>query len=145
MWDPVRKFTRQYRRNILAAHREIDDLAQRGENRKVATPSYVQQVVVPITGIIKEKLPALGIVVNEKIEKINAKDAYYRVLVGEQTIGGFSYPGPEASHIDFTVFAHDRPWGRVFHVSKQAELLKIISELAGFLELDKQTDTDEQQ
>jgi hypothetical protein len=143
VWDPLGKFIRQYQRKITAAHREIDDLAQRGENKKVSTPNYVQEVVAPMARLIREKLPELNIVVSEKIERINAKEAYYKVQIGETTLGGFSYPGASASHIDFTVFAHDRPWGRVQRISKLPQILKVIRELARFLELIPNDGSDE--
>ena len=120
-------------------------MAQKGENRKVSTPSYVQVVITPLARLIAEKSPVLGVVLNEKIERQTAKDAYYKLQIGELTLGGLSYPGPNATHINFTIFAHDRPWGKVIQIFRLAQLLKIVSDLAGFLELDKQTDTDEQQ
>jgi hypothetical protein len=118
-------------------------LAQRGENKKVSTPNYVQEVVAPMARLIHEKLPTLNVVVSEKIERINAKEAYYKVQVGETTLGGFSYPGASASHIDFTVFAHERPWGRVRQITKLPQILKIIRDLAQFLELNPNDDGDE--
>ena len=145
VWDPLGKFIREYLRKITAAHREIDELAQRGENRKISTPNYVQDVITPMGKLISEKLPGLQIVVNDKIERINAKEAYYKVQIGETTLGGFSYPGANAAYINFTIFAHDRPWGKAIQVFRLAQLLKTISDLAGFLELDKNSGSDEQQ
>ncbi|MDR2890388.1 MAG: hypothetical protein LBV18_02105 [Alistipes sp.] len=143
--DPIRQLAGRYRRKIRAAHREIDELAQRGENRKVSTPNYVQEVISPLAGIIGTLFPNLDLVLSEKVERINAKEAYYLLRAGETVLGGFSYPGPNAGHIDFTLFAHGKPWGRVVEITRQAQLLKVITGLAEFLGLGQNASVDEQQ
>nr|DAT18259.1 MAG TPA: hypothetical protein [Caudoviricetes sp.] len=144
VWDPIRKLTGQYQSKLRAAHKEIDAYAVAGRSGKVSTPSYGKEVIGPLAKTISEKLPDLNITVCDKVECVNPKDAYFRVQIGEHTLGGFSYPGPGVNQINFTVFAHGRPWGKAIEVAKLARLMEIISRLADFLDLDKHLQGDDQ-
>ncbi len=142
VWDPVRKLTRHYQARVKAAHREIDECALRGRSGKIAMPNYVKEVVSPLSKAICEWLPDLNITVSETVGLYNGKDGYFKVMVGERVIGGFSYPGPGVSHINFTVFAHERPWGKAITVTKLSQLVMVISDLIAFLDLGN-TDSDD--
>ena len=84
------------------------------------------------------------IVVNaEKVELTGSKDGYFKVSAGERILGGFSYPGPGVSRINFTIFAHDKPWGKAIEITKLSQLVTVITELAEFLGLDNTNDNDE--
>lgn len=139
-WDPVRKLTGQYQTKMKAVYREIDELARTGKSGKVVTPNYAKEVITPLAKVLEEKLSGLKITVCEKVEVFNAKDAYFRVMVGEQTLGGFSYPGLGVNQIHFTVFAHEKPWGKVIKLTKLSQLADTISHWADFLELNKNPD-----
>lgn len=136
-WDPVRKLTGQYQAKMKAVYQEIDELARTGRSGKVITPNYAKEVISPLTKALEEKLTRIKITVSEKVEVFNSKDAYFKVMVGEHTLGGFSYPGPGVNQIHFTVFAHEKPWGKVIKVTKLCQLADTILQWVDFLELDK--------
>lgn len=139
-WDPIRKLTGQYQNKIKAVHKEIDENALTGRGGKVATPNYVNEVIIPLDKMLSEKHPALNISINCKVERVNPKEAYFKMQIGEYILGGLSYPGPGASHINFTVFAHEKPWGKTFQITKLAQLIEVIHRLMDFLDLDKNLD-----
>lgn len=142
VWDPIRKLTRAYQTQVKAAHREIDECAKTGKAGKITTPNYVREVISPLSKALCEKLPHLNIAVSDKVELQGGKDGYFKVLVGEHVLGGFSYPGPGVSQINFTIFAHDKPWGKVIKVTKLMQLIAVISDLTTFLGLDKINEND---
>lgn len=142
VWDPVRKLTGQYQSKVKAVHKEIDEYALSGRSGKVTTPNYVKDVIVPLADAISEKLPALNIVVNDKVERISPKDAYFKMQIGEHTLGGFSYPGPGVNQINFTVFAHEKPWGKVIRITKLTQLIDVVSRLTDFLGLENNKSND---
>lgn len=139
-WDPVRKLTSQYQIKMKAVYREIDELARTGKSGKVVTPNYAKEVISPLTKALEEKLSRIKISVSEKVEVFNSKDAYFKVMIGEHTLGGFSYPGLGVNEIHFTVFAHEKPWGKVIRVTKLNQLADTILQWINFLELDKNMD-----
>lgn len=141
--DPLRKLTRHYQAQVKAAHREIDECAKTGRSGKIATPNYVKEVISPLSKTLGEQLPHLNITVSEKVELSGGKDGYFKVSAGESVLGGFSYPGPGVSQINFTVFAHDKPWGRVIEITKLSQLVTVITELVEFLGPDNTNDNDE--
>ena len=55
-----------------------------------------------------------------------------------------SYPGPKAAQINFTIFAHGKPWGRSITITKLSQLVKLLSELADFVEPDKKKRDDDE-
>ena len=142
-WDPVVKSTRQYQRKIDAAHREIDELVRTGRPGKVVTPNYAREVIAPLAEALAEALPEYGLSVEETVEVIGS-EAYFPIYLGGLRIGGFSYPGPKAAQINFTIFAHEKPWGRSIAVKKLPQLVELLAELAGFVKPDgKKTRNDE--
>lgn len=142
VWDPIRKLTRHYQARVKAAHREIDECALKGHSGKINMPNYVQEVVSPLAKALCEQLPDLNITVSDTVELFNGKDGYFKVMVGKSIIGGLSYPGPGVSHINFSVFAHDRPWGKVITISKLSQLVMVICELIEFLDLGNTSSND---
>lgn len=77
--------------------------------------------------------PINGTEVQDAVE-VFGTDAYFLLRIGGLTIGGFSYPGPKAAQIDFTIFARGKPWGRSIAVTKFSRLVKLVAELADFVE-----------
>lgn len=133
VWDPIRKLTRHYQAQVKAAHREIDECAKTGRSGKIATPNYVKEVISPLSKFMGEQVPHLNITVSEKVELSGGKDGYFKVSAEERVLGGFSYPGPGVSQINFTIFAHDKPWGKVIEITKLSQLITVITELVEFL------------
>ncbi|WP_418990757.1 hypothetical protein [Alistipes sp.] len=133
VWDSIRKLTRQYEAQVKATHRQIDEYAKKGRIGHVTTPNYVIEVISPLSKALGEQLPHLNITVSEKVELTDGKVGYFRVSTGERVLGGFSYPGPGVSQINFTIFAHDKPWGKALNITKMSQLVKIITELVEFL------------
>lgn len=133
VWDPVRKLARRYQTKINAAYREIDEHVRSGRSGKVTTPNYAREVIAPLTRMLAEALPGREISVQDAVE-VFGSDAYFLLRIGEFTIGGFSYPGPKAAQINFTIFAHGKPWGRSITVTKLSQLVKLIAELADFVD-----------
>lgn len=143
VWDPLRKLTRQYQAQVKAAHREIDECAKTGRCGKITTPNYAKEVLSPLSKALGEQLPDLNITVSEKVELTAGKDGYFKVSVGECILGGFSYPGPAVNQINFTIFAHDKPWGRVIEITKLSQLVTVITQLVDFLGPDNTNGNDE--
>lgn len=135
-WDPVTKLARQYQTKIKTAYREIDDHVRTGRSGKISTPNYTKEVILPLARILGEALPELEITVGDKVEVIGSK-AYFVICIGGQSIGGLSYPGPHAVQVDFTIFAHEKPWGKEIRITRLRQLVKVIKDIAGFLSLDK--------
>ena len=133
VWDPIRKLTRNYQAQVKAAHKEIDECAKTGRIGKITTPNYVKEVISPLSKALSEQLPHLNIAVNEKVELTGGKDGYFKVSAGERILGGFSYPGPGISQINFTIFAHDKPWGKVIEITKLSQLVTVVTKLIEFL------------
>lgn len=133
VWDPIKKLTRRYGAQVREAHREIDLCAKTGRSGRITTPSYVKDVILPLSKSLCEILPEMNLSVNEKVETFGAKDGYYMVSSGEQILGGLSYPGPGVNHINFRVFAHGKPWGMQIEIKKLSQLTKILTELLAFL------------
>lgn len=142
VWDPIRKLTRHYQAQVKAAHREIDECAKTGRSGKVATPNYAKEVISPLSKAISENLAHLKIIVSEQVEVSAGKEGYFKVTAGEHILGGFSYPGPGVSQINFTVFAHDKPWGRVIEITKLSQLVTVITKLVEFLDPDNTNGND---
>ena len=134
-WDPVRKLARRYQTKINAAYREIDEHVRSGRSGKITTPNYAREVIAPLTQALAEALPGREVSVQDAVE-VFGTDAYFLLRIGGLTIGGFSYPGPnpKAAQIDFTIFAHGKPWGRSIAVTKFSRLMKLVAELADFVE-----------
>lgn len=141
-WDPIRKLSRGYQTKIKAAYKEINDLARTGCSGKVQTPNYAKEVISPLAKVISEKMSGIEISVNEAVEVYNAKDAFFKIFIGEHTLGGFSYPGLGVNQINFTVFAHDKPWGRAIHITSLPQMIKVITDLIDFLNLNKNENDD---
>lgn len=134
--NPIAKLARQYQTRIKAAYREIDDHVRTGRSGKVSTPNYTKEVILPLARILADALPEFETTVGDKVEVFGLK-ACFVVRIGGQPIGGLSYPGPHAAQVDFTIFAHEKPWGREIRITKLQQLVKIIKGLADFLGLDK--------
>ncbi len=129
----VRKLARRYQTKINAAYREIDEHVRSGRSGKVTTPNYAREVIAPLTCALAEALPGREGSVQDAVE-VFGTDAYFLLRIGGLTIGGFSYPGPKAAQIDFTIFARGKPWGRSIAVTKFSRLVKLVAELADFVE-----------
>ena len=135
-WDPVTKLARQYQTKIKTAYREIDDHVRTGRSGKISTPNYTKEVILPLARILGEALPEFEITVGDKVEVVGSK-AYFVICIGGQSIGGLSYPGPHAALVDFTIFAHEKPWGKEIRITRLRQLVKVIKDIAGFLSFDK--------
>lgn len=140
--DPIRKLTRHYQAQVKAAHREIDECAKTGRIGRVLTPNYVKEVISPLSKALGEQLPHLNITVSENVELTGGKDGYFKVSAGERILGGFSYPGPGVRRINFTIFAHDKPWGKAIEITKLSQLVTLITELVEFLDPDNANGND---
>lgn len=130
--DPIKVLTRSYQAQVKEAHREIDKCAKTGRSGKITMPNYAKEVIAPISRVICEKMAHLKITVSEQVDVSAGKDGYFKVTVGDRIIGGFSYPGPGVNWINLTIFAHDKPWGRVIEITKLSQLVRIITELVEF-------------
>lgn len=136
VWDPIRKLTRSYQTQVRAAHREIDECAMTGRCGRITMPNYAKEVITPLSKALSEQLPHLNIDVSEKVELLGNKDGYFKVSVAKRVLGGLSYPGPDLRQINFTIFAHHKPWGKVIIIKKLSQLVKVIAELVEFLGTD---------
>lgn len=142
VWDPIRKLTRSYQTKIKTAHREIDACAKTGQSGRITMPNYVQEVISPLSKALGEQLPHLNITVSEKVELTGGKDGYFKVSVAECVIGGLSYPGPGIIQINFTIFANDKPWGKIIQITKLSQLVLLIAKLVEFLDPDNTNGND---
>lgn len=134
--DPLTRLARQYQSKIKAAYREIDEHIRTGASGKITTPNYTKAVILPLAELLGEALPQFDIAVNGQVTVFGTK-AYFAVTIAGRPIGGLAYPGPHAAQVDFTIFAHEKPWGKEIRITKLPQLVKIVTELADFLGLDK--------
>lgn len=133
VWDPIRKMTRRYHAQVKSAYREIDACVKTGQSGRITMPNYAQEVISPLSKALEEQLPHLNITVSEKVELTSGKDGYFKVSAAECVIGGLSYPGPGVSRINFTIFANNKPWGKVIEITKLSQLVMLIAKLVEFL------------
>lgn len=140
--DPIKILTRSYQAQVKKAHREIDMCAKTGRSGKITMPNYAKEVIAPISRVMGEKMAQMKITVSEQVDVSAGKDGYFKVTAGDRIIGGFSYPGPGVNWIHFTIFAHDKPWGRVIGITKLSQLMRIITELVEFHGFDNSNGND---
>lgn len=132
VWDPITKLTRNYQKKINATYREIDEHVRTGRADKVTTPNYAREVIAPLAKALSDALPEYAVTVKDSVEVIGS-EAYFMLQLGELSLGGLSYPGPKMTQINFTIFAHQKPWGRSIAITKLSQLTKLLVELANFV------------
>ena len=90
------------------------------------TPSYLEEVIIPIFKSLAEIIRKKGVKI-PTTQTYRPIKGYYRIKIGLTTVGGFSVPGNGDYAIYFTPMKNANPIGDRQLVSDTEELLQLIN------------------
>jgi len=146
--DILKKAMRDYKHALDKVRKECE-LAMSGfmsgnPNKPIyiKPPNFVKIVLQPILENVAERIPQFNMVLPGKDGIEPDRYNNFPITVGKKILGGIGFAGPTANHVNFTIYAFNRAWGKPLPVGSMKELNAILDMIIKVHDFSNQSEED---